>query len=580
MKLPQTTANKQRQKERGDEMTIQPIPPSPDVGTIRYFDSIKPPLTQGKFLVETKQTFPTSVKGVNTNLPEEITKNEYIQIEGSPYQIDPLTIHSRTPPKNEQGVKVDLSIPKIVFQSKTLPWERKVNDEEHYDNCPWMSLLLIRDDEFENCCEILEGQKQYTIPGKGNSNIPFEIRVLSIKEGLLKNIGPTAHDLPYLAHALQVNPKDKELCGNDEDGIFSVIISNRLPSEINTKYHACLVSIEGHASSLPIEDAVQILTQDIEENPQMIEKQGQKIDLKVGLDHGVHRITSHPIQFPLHIPETFQSIQNLKSTDDVKLILLDYWTFNTGDGGDFESKIKAIKFRQSLADKDKVGDLDSLAGFSLEDGEQRTYEPALLGSDMDPDVTVNSFLYTDIVEHDGITRPCLYRGPCIAVPTYHDIKEEPYTNSDDARGLEPSTGLDVIHHSSAFELGRLLALSDPKFIETLSRWRRLRLKKKSLQLYRKNFLDKSHLSKKYDIESVDKLPLQSILQKAIVKETALPLKEVPPDLRFHNEVPLPPDGTTDDFLDKLSLERLQFDENTMLQENLRVQEAYTRGGQL
>jgi len=580
MKLPQTTANKQRQKERGDEMTIQPIPPSPDVGTIRYFDSIKPPLTQGKFLVETKQTFPTSVKGVNTNLPEEITKNEYIQIEGSPYQIDPLTIHSRTPPKNEQGVKVDLSIPKIVFQSKTLPWERKVNDEEHYDNCPWMSLLLIRDDEFENCCEILEGQKQYTIPGKGNSNIPFEIRVLSIKEGLLKNIGPTAHDLPYLAHALQVNPKDKELCGNDEDGIFSVIISNRLPSEINTKYHACLVSIEGHTTSLPIEDAVQILTQDIEENPQMIEKQGQKIDLKVGLDHGVHRITSHPIQFPLHIPETFQSIENLKSTDDVKLVLLDYWMFKTGDGGDFESKIKAIKFRQSLADKDKVGDLDSLAGFSLEDGEQRTYEPALLGSDMDPDVTVNSFLYTDIVEHDGITRPCLYRGPCIAVPTYHDIKEEPYTNSDDARGLEPSTGLDVIHHSSAFELGRLLALSDPKFIETLSRWRRLRLKKKSLQLYRKNFLDKSHLSKKYDIESVDKLPLQSILQKAIVKETALPLKEVPPDLRFHNEVPLPPDGTTDDFLDKLSLEQLQFDENTMLQENLRVQEAYTRGGQL
>lgn len=573
------TANKQRQEERGDEMTIQPIPTSPDTGTIRYFDSIKPPLTQGKFKVQTKQTFPETVKGVNTNLPEQVIKNEYIQVEGSPYQIDPLTIHSRTPPKNEQGVKVDLSIPKIVFQSKTLPWERKAHDSEHYDDCPWMSLLLIRDDEFEECCEILEGQKQYTIPGKGNSSIPFEIRVLSIKEGLLKNIGPTAHDLPYLAHSLQVNPKDKELCGNDEDGIFSVIISNRLPSKINTKYHVCLVSIEGHASNLPVEDTVQVLTQDIVESPQMIQKQNQASNLNVEVYNGVPRVTSHPVQLPVDIPETFQSIHGMKSTSDVKLILLDYWTFKTGDGGDFESKIKSIKFRQSLSDKDKVGDLDSLAGFSSEEDEHRTYEPALLGSDMDPDVTVNSFLYTDIVEHDGITRPCLYRGPCIAVPTYHDIKEKPYANSDDARGLEPSTGLDVIHHSSAFELGRLLALSDPKFIETLSRWRRIRLKKKSLQLYKKSFLDKSYLSQKFDINTVEKLPIQSLLQKAIVKEAALPLKKFPPDEKFRDEVTLPSAGTTEEFLEELSTEHLTLDENMMLRENLVAQEQYTGGGQ-
>lgn len=575
------TANERKQKERGDRMTIQPIPTSPDTGTIRYFDSIKPPLTQGKFKVQTKQTFPETVKGVSTNLPPEITKNEYIQIEGSPYQIDPLTIHSRSPPKNEQGVKVDLSIPKIVFQSKTLPWERKAGQAEHYDDCPWMSLLLIRDDEFEECCKILEGQKQYTIPGKANTITPFEIRVLSIKEGLLKNIGPTAHDLPYLAHSLQVNPKDKELCGNDEDGIFSVIISNRLPSKINTKYHVCLVSIEGHTSKLPTEDTVQHLTQDIVESPQPIQNQNQNQSTQFIIEghNGVRRVSSLPVQLPINPPETLQLIQGMKSTSDVKLILLDYWTFKTGDGGDFESKIKSIKFRQTLSDKDKVGDLDSLAGFSLEEGEHRTYEPALLGSDMDPDVTVNSFLYTDIVEHDGITRPCLYRGPCIAVPTYHEIKEMPYANSDDARGLEPSTGLDVIHHSSAFELGRLLALSDPKFIETLSRWRRLRLKKKSLQLYKKSFIDKSYLSKKFDINTVEKLPIQSLLQKAIVKEAALPLKEFPPDSKFRNEVTLPTVGTTEDFLVELSVGQLALDENMMLEENLRLQGAYTRGGQ-
>ena len=554
-------------------MTLQPIPPSPDVGTIRYFDSILPPLTQGKFKVKTHQNFPTSVGGIDTNLPSTVSKEEYIQIEGSQWQIDPLTIHLRSPPKNEQGVKVDLSIPKIVFQSKTLPWERKLSNDENHDDCPWMILLLIRDDEFEACCEVLEQQKTYNFPGQGNKNIPFEIRVLSIREALLNNIGPTVEDLPYLTHALQVNPKDKELCGNDEDGIFSVIISNRLPNKINTKYHACLVSIEGHSSKLPDENSIAILRQDIQESgdTQQFAYLG---DMSMALGDGPPRITKQPVKFPTNIPETNQSLEQMKTTSQVKLILLDYWTFKTGDGGDFESKIKSIQFRQTLADKDRVGELDSLAGYASDEDDAHTYEPALLGSDMDPDVTVNSFLYTDIVEHDGITRPCLYRGPCTAVPTYHDIKEKPYENSDDAKGYEPSTALDVIHHSSAFELGRLLALSDPKFIETLSRWRRLRLKKKSLQLYKKNFVEKSYLSQKFDTNVIAELPVQSLLQKAIVKEAVVPIKQIPPDTRFETEVEIPTNELCGQFLADMNTGFLANDENAILQNEIVAQQVH------
>ena len=55
---------------------------------------------------------------------------------------------------------------------------------------------------------------------------------------------PKLDELRLLCHARQVNPRDKELCGNDDDGWFSVVTSNRvlLP---NKKYHACLVSLEG-----------------------------------------------------------------------------------------------------------------------------------------------------------------------------------------------------------------------------------------------------------------------------------------------------------------------------------------------
>ena len=39
-------------------------------------------------------------------------------------------------------------------------------------------------------------------------------------------------------------------------------------------------------------------------------------------------------------------------------------------------------------------------------------------------------------------------------------KERPYPNSDAAAGIEVGTGIEEISHSAAFELGRLLGMSD------------------------------------------------------------------------------------------------------------------------
>ena len=44
----------------------------------------------------------------------------------------------------------------------------------------------------------------------------------------------------------------------------------------------------------------------------------------------------------------------------VKLLVLDYWKFKTGDGGDFESKIKNIRFRKKEEDLSMAGDLGSV----------------------------------------------------------------------------------------------------------------------------------------------------------------------------------------------------------------------------
>ena len=92
---------------------------------------------------------------------------------------------------------------------------------------------------------------------------------------------------------------------------------------------------------------------------------------------------------------------------------------------------------------------------------------------MVPDVAINSFVSMDIAGDDGIRRTGYYRGPCIAVPINHEKKERHITIQMRQLGWTLKR-VDEISHAAAFELGRLLGMSDPRFIRAINRWRRLR----------------------------------------------------------------------------------------------------------
>tara|TARA_Y100000766_G_scaffold89643_1_gene76116 strand:- start:678 stop:2399 length:1722 start_codon:yes stop_codon:yes gene_type:complete len=503
-------------------MSQQPIPEYPPVGVIRLFDSIQPPLSQGEYKIQMKQTFPQQVDGKSTDMPTNSVQNKYIKVDGSRWSIDPLTVHSRSPPKNEQGVKLDYTLPKIVFQSKTLPWERQIPGTGQ--NNPWMCLLLIREDEFEDYCRILPDQltDNDTLTGTSHDiepdgSPPIQIKILEITDKLLKAIGPKQDELSLLSHGLQVNPMDKELCGNDEDGLFSVVLSNRVPSVPDTKYTACLVSVEDCLFDLPNHREVSYISQPstlVKEKPAYGEPT-MEVAKSAGLDRKKSVRNDNKT-----LSQQMRPTSGTHSGVKKHLVLLDHWNFKTGSGGDFESKIKSLRFRSRENHSDDIGELGSVYDFADGAGDDRIYEPALLGNDMDPDVSVNSFLFTEIVEHDGIRRPCLYRSPCVAIPVNHEPKQEPYLNSDDARGLEPSSGLDVIHHSAAFELGRLLAMSDPKFIDSLSRWRNLWNKKQERKKYREELVLESALDLDHERMYNENVSIQSTIQKGILTNSS------------------------------------------------------------
>ena len=491
-------------------MTQDPIPQPPPIGEIRFFDSIRPPLSQGDYKMRMKQTFPQTVQNNATGMNSSEQLDKFFTVNGSRWSIDPLTVHARFPPKNEQNVKLDLTLPKIVFQSKTLPWER-IADEQNKD-LPWMSLLLIRESEFGNCTYYPVAES--TEIDSSSNSVP--IKLLEIPSSLLKSIAPTADEVELLAHGLQVNTRDKELCGGDEDGLFSVILSNRIPTRPNENYHVFLVSLEGSVNELPDENEIQYMTEPTVQRSNFGTDGIAAVSRAIS---GLHGAPSMRVPNVAPVKEAGPMIGRISRK--VKLLVLDYWKFKTGDGGDFESKIKNIRFRKKEDDLSRAGELGSVYDFAKEIKEEDSYyEPALLGNDMDPDISANSYLLTDIVEDDGITRPCLYRGPCIAVPTTHQPKPKPYENSDDARGIEPSTGFDVIHHSAAFELGRLLAMSDPQFISSMSRWRRLWNKKESMKNYRKSTIAGSSLTKEFSDKQLANESVKTLLQASVVTQAS------------------------------------------------------------
>jgi hypothetical protein len=73
---------------------------------------------------------------------------------------------------------------------------------------------------------------------------------------------------------------------------------------------------------------------------------------------------------------------------------------------------------------------------------------------------------------DGESAIAWYRGPLVPAGVARDTTTGPYHTADQARRIDPLTGLENLGYAAAFEIGRLLALSDPHFALQLFRWRR------------------------------------------------------------------------------------------------------------
>lgn len=493
-----------------DPLTGQPLV-QPDPGYMILYDAITPPLPDGTYMASTTTEVDYDGSNASNGDGRPTPQQRYFALDGPRFALPADLVASVVPPRNGHGGFYDM-LPHIALGRKTLPWERDPGLPRPGDKptapageyapplgdlpVPWVALLLFEEGE----CAIKQHEtlRDHLPPGvltdlavDWNTTADFVVA----RHSVVSSIMPSIEELKLLTHCRQVNVDYKELSAGSSDGYFSVVVSNRLP-EKDKKYVACLVSVEqrwdivptdppessdvtwpiplgtlppnmrgemvtremptasapappaeasqpagagafespGRQTALPAwETAVRTLRVEQPAGPATGQVAGQAA-ASASADHDGGIISVRPGDI-YAAPGVIDS--------DVSLVLLFSWKFECSDLGTFQDLMQAL-------------------------------DVAMMGTvaaPLHPPITDSGHLPMTLHDRAGVVEHVLYRGPLVPLELGRD-DQGPYHSADQARRVMPETGVEDISYAAAFEVGRLLAMSDGRLAQELMRWRR------------------------------------------------------------------------------------------------------------
>jgi hypothetical protein len=413
----------------------QGSPPIP-VGDIQFFDNWLPPLLDGTYRITVKQEI-NEVVDSNTaqQLAPPYVTTQYFQVQGPRFTLEPSQVYSVYPPPNALA-DYSGTMPHIVLNSRTLPWERTLDGlEPSGSNQPWLALLLFDEDELladspapsanSTKAQLLPISEVINLPTSGDiltPQITFEddsppsgstCLAIDIAPETFVNIAPRLEELPLLAHCRLVNTGDKEVMGLDADGYFSVIIANRESNcsqagspPSGTRNIAHLVSLEGIQNYLP--------------GGTPVPAQARRVRL-VSLASWVYVCATTGLNFR-------ELMQNL-------------------DSGILRLPLDSSPPASPLQSPPE--DAAALVGAAFEGG----YVPL------------------NYTTQQGEQTVGWCRGPFVPFPVER-VERPPFGSADEAKIYDPRTGMFDLTYAVAWQLGRLMALSSKEFSVALLNWQR------------------------------------------------------------------------------------------------------------
>jgi hypothetical protein len=492
----------------------------PKTGHFVLHSNVMPGLTAGHYELVTDQT------GLPFDVADEHT---HVTVAAPRYTMPTDQILSTFPPANAEGAFGD-RLPQIVLKRRTLPWERNPAEQVQTSPTPWLALLVVAEGEAQlsTATPVADCVTPGTTLLDPTDKDVEQGLYLAVTETVVKKIFPCAEDLPLLVHVREVDINDTELANGDDDGWLAVVLANRLPvfdaaGNKPVRYMACLVNIEGQLASLPAPEPFEDhfvfeLAQDwsvltaidpgvgpdprvmggIELNSVVLPGSGGLLDAEGG---GPPRASMPQVRAVARSTPAVGASLNTTSTMNEPFVG-QQWTSVTEqvsaaavspDAKRLVRDTMAAGFRYpiELFAVEKVFRFPVLAHWSFTTNEGATFETLMQDLDVGllgtaprippdatdktvPEVVETGHIGLNLRSRRGDAARAWYRGPFVPFPLVRDPEgtARPLLahSADQIRRVVPD-GREDLSLAAAFEIGRLLGLSQLSVVSALLRFR-------------------------------------------------------------------------------------------------------------
>lgn len=442
---------------------------------LALYDSFDGKVQSGKWKIETSQTLTCGGEKVNK---ETIGASQELIVENEFFSITNEKIMQRTPLKGSQGQYTN-TIPHVVING-ALP-----SASGNY------MLLLLKKDEINaaksaKLSDYFASENGVLKPEQfcfTKEKLASEYGTVRIKTSLFDSIAPRRAELPYLVHYRQVFTGDKPEMNLDADGMFTVIISNRIPEYADgkkTEYKAFFVTLEG-----------------------LLEYLDGNARQKSGCEY-------------------------------VELLYADSWEFTvTGKKPDsFRIVCSKLKKNNSYDWLYRLQMPEELESYSGTD-KQKLYVKKKLEQGYVP------ILYHTRPGDEGL---CFYRAPLVPKPTTELSTDNVFESADSALCYDEETGVFDTSLAAAFEAGRFAALQDEAYLDALYSFR----KEAENKLDELHVQDMWNLKDNPETELANlmgSLDAETLVQQADESSSDVPVNsETPKDTREKSEIFLQENG--------------------------------------
>jgi hypothetical protein len=514
------------------------------MATMTLHSFVWPHVRPGAYRVDTRQEMTGGGLGSGDVLP---ARTHHLEVTAPRFSMPGNEVFGVFPPPNADGPFAG-RLAQIVLRSRTLPWDRASSATQ-----PWLALVVLADGEATFLPDV-PANTAYTA-GRAPPGIPSDARgaALEVPQKTIDDAFPAAAELELLVHARQVDPTETEYA--DSDGWVSVVIANRLPLP-GQAYGAYLISLEGQVDLLPEPGAVEqggvnpgvfegvIDLEDILQARVVIGGSGLPIPGgplgpvgpvgPVGPIRSDRRPTSafrtndarRPV---LAEPAGVRSVFNVTASRlvhhdidwavvgelagiDAELVatsrfpVLAHWEFSCSEeSGDFAGYMNHL-------------DVGLLGTAPIDDPRARVVP-----------VSPTGHVSIEHTDRRGNSGRAWYRAPLTPSKITREPAGQPYHVADQARRVG-TDGREDLSYAAAFEVGRLLAMSDLQYLRALRLWVRQELvTRRQIQVIGP-YLEELAIDIPYDVEFARLATREVLLDGGIGGD---PRTELGPPLTVH-----------------------------------------------